>query len=120
MVAGVGVLVHRRERVGAQRCARGAESRRIHGGMVVTGRPTAGLGSPLVEVVCRRVVVLAVSRRRCRRPDGVVSNPRMLLQFDKRRLVHPSHTSGGVRRRRAVRRCAGVLVRRWRQTSAAP
>lgn len=119
MVSRVRVLVHRRERVGPQCGARTAEPRWIHGGVMVTGGATSGLGSSLVEVVCPRVVVLAVSRRCRRRPDGVVRHPRVLLELDKRGLVHTSHTSCGVRRRRAVGRCRRVLVRRWRQTGTA-
>ena len=86
---------------------------------MVAGRTPAGLGSSLVEVVCRRVVVLAVRRRSCRRPDGVVRHPGVLLQLDKRGLVHTSHTSSGVRHRRAIGGRRRILVRRWRQTSTA-
>lgn len=119
MVARVGVLVHRRERVGPQCGARAAEPRWIHGRMMVTGRAPAGLGSSLVEVVCRRVVVLAVSCRSRGRPDGVVRHPGVLLQLDKRGLIHTSHTSSGVRHRRAIGGRRRILVRRWRQTSTA-
>jgi uncharacterized Zn-finger protein len=119
MVARVGVLVHWRERVGPQCGARAAEPRWIHGRMMVTGGATAGLGPSLVEVVCRRVVVLAVSRRCCRRPDGVIRHPRVLLQLNKRGLVHAGYTPSGVGRRRAVGRCRCILVRRWRQTGTA-
>lgn len=114
MVARVGVLVHRRERVGSQCGARAAEPRWIHGRMVVTGWATAGLGSSLIEVVCRRVVVLAVRCRSCGRSDGVVRHPRVLLQLNKSGLVHTSHTSPGVRHRRAVGGRRRILVRRWR------
>lgn len=117
MVARVGVLVHWRERVGPQCGARAAESGWIHGRVMVTRWAASGLGSSLVEMVCRRVVVLAVRCRSCRRPDGVVRHPRMLLQLDKRGLIHTSHTSSGVRRRRAIGGRRRILVRRWRQTS---
>jgi len=119
MVARVGVLVHWRERVGPQCGARAAEPRWIHGRMMVTRRAPAGLGSSLVEVVCRRVVVLAVSCRSCRRPDGVVRHPGVLLQLDKSGLVHTSHTSSGVRHRRAIGGRRRILMRRRRQTSTA-
>lgn len=118
MVARVGVLVHRRERVGPQCGARAAEPRWVHGRVMVTGRAPTGLGSSLVEVVCRGVVVLAVCGRRCRRPDGVVRHPGVLLQLDKRGLVHTGHTASGVRRRSAIGGRRRILVRRWRQTSA--
>lgn len=119
MVARIGVLVHRRERVGPQCGARAAEPRWIHGRMMVTGRAPAGLGSSLVEVVCRRVVVLAVRCRSCGRPDGVVRHPGVLLQLDKGGLIDTSHTSAGVRHRRAIGGRRRILVRRWRQTSSA-
>jgi len=119
MVARVGVLVHRRERVGSQCGARTAESRWIDGGMMVTGRSPAGLGSSLVEVVCRRMVVLAVRCSSCGRSDGVVRHPGVLLKLDKSGLVHASNTSSGVRHRRTVGRRRRILVRRWRQTSTA-
>ena len=77
VVAGVRVLVHRRERVSSQRRARAPETRGIHGRVVVTGRSTPGLGPTLIEVVGSRVVI-------CRRPDGVVRHPRMLLELYER------------------------------------
>jgi len=119
MVARVGVLVHRRERVGPQCGARAAEPRWIHGRMMVTGRSPAGLRSSLIEMVCRRMVVLAVRCRSCGRPYGVVRHPRVLLQLDKRGLIHTSHTSSGVRHRRTIGGRRRILMRRWRQTSTA-
>ena len=81
--------------------------------MVMAWRSSSGLGPSLIEVVRRGVVMLAV-RRRCRRPDGVVRHPRMLLQFDKRGFVYTSDASSGVRGCRTVRRRRRVLVRlRW-------
>ena len=114
MIARVGVLVHRRERVGSQCGTRTAEPRWIHGRMMVTGRSPAGLWSSLVEVVCRRVVVLAVRCCRCGRSDGVVRHPRMLLELDKSGFVHTSHTSSGVRHRRTIGGRRRILVRRRR------
>lgn len=113
MVPGVAVLVHRRERVRPQSGAR------VHCGVVMARRPSCWLGPTLVEVVRRRVVVLAVSRRCCRRPaDGVISHPRVLLQLDERRLVDTSDASSGVGGRRGVRGRRRVLVRRRRQATA--
>lgn len=117
MVPRVGVLVHRRERVGPQSGARTAETRGVHGRMVVGRWASTGLGPPLIEVVRRGVVVLAVSCCSCRRPDGVVRHPRVLLQLYESGLVDAGDAAPGVRRRRAVRRRRRVLVRRRGQSA---
>lgn len=114
VVARVRVLMHRREGVGPERGPRTAETRWVHGGMVVAGGPTPGLGPSLVEVVGCRVVVLAVGRRRSSSPYRIIRHPRVLLQLDEGGLVHASHTASGVRRRRAARRRRRILMRRRR------